>query len=188
MLAGAVELVRGSALGLWPTFLGWFLFSAARSEEGAAHLRERIEGLYVGDVMVQPPPMAPSTMTVAEVLAGHAPWRYGDAAALVSASGWLDGVVSAPRLRAVAPEARSTTRLADIALPLGAVPVSRPEEPMPSLLGKIYAAGGAPALVLDAADRLVGIVTLADVDRVGRLVGVRGGAARTPGGSTGAVR
>ena len=93
VLAGAVELVRGSALGLWPTFLGWFLFSAARSEEGAAHLRERIEGLYVGDVMVQPPPMAPSTMTVAEVLAGHAPWRYGDAAALVSASGWLDGVV-----------------------------------------------------------------------------------------------
>ena len=124
--------------------------------------------------MVQPPPMAPSTMTVAEVLAGHAPWRYGDAAALVSASGWLDGVVDAPRLRAVAPEARSTTRLADIALPLGAVPVGRPEEPMPSLLGKIYAAGGAPALVLDPADRLVGIVTLADVDRVGRLVGVRG--------------
>jgi len=176
VLAGCVELARGSALGLWPAFLGWFLFSAARSEEGAAHLRERIEGLSVADVMVQPPPMAPSAMTVAEVLAGHAPWRHGEAAALVSASGWLDGVVTADRIRAVAPDARPTTRLGDIALPLGAVPVSRPEEPMPSLLGKIYAAGGAPALVLDSWDRLAGVVTLADVDRVGRLVGARRGA------------
>jgi len=39
---------------------------------------------------------------------------------------------------------------------------------MSVLLGRMYAAGGRPAVVLDPANRLAGIVTLDDVDRAER--------------------
>ncbi len=46
--------------------------------------------------------------------------------------------------------------------------MGRPEEAMLSLLGRMYAGGGRPAVVLDPANRLAGIVTLDDVERAGR--------------------
>ena len=66
---GMVEFALGSPVGLWPAFLGWFLFSAARAEETAAQRRRSVEGLVVGAVMMPSPPVVPSAMTVAELLA-----------------------------------------------------------------------------------------------------------------------
>lgn len=160
---GALEFLLGSPFGLWPAFLGWFLFSAARAEEAAAGLRGRTEGLRVGDVMVQPPPTFPSAMTVAELMTYWPWWHGGEAAALVGQTGWLDGVVIIGRATSLPVERRTTTRLGELAVPIKDVPVGRPDEPASALLNRIYAAGGAPAVVLDAANRLAGIVTLADI-------------------------
>lgn len=56
-----------------------------------------------------------------------------------------------------------TTRLGDIADRIETVPVGRPEEAMTTLLGRMYAEQGRPAVVLDPDNRLAGIVTLDDV-------------------------
>jgi Zn-dependent protease/CBS domain-containing protein len=166
---GIVEFALGSALGVWPAFLGWFLTMAARAEGTAARERGGVEGLAVAAVMSTHPPVVPDTMSVAELDHGPPHWWHGaDAAAVVGATGWLAGVVTAERLRAVPLEAQAATRVGDVAEPIASVPVGRPEEPMEELLARMYAAGGRPAVVLDPDNRLAGIVTLDDVVRAGR--------------------
>jgi Zn-dependent protease len=44
-------LINGALSGLWLIFLGWFLMSAARSEESQVLMRGALAGLVVGDVM-----------------------------------------------------------------------------------------------------------------------------------------
>jgi hypothetical protein len=49
---GLLSLFINAAIsGLWLIFLGWFLMSAARSEESQVLLRGALSGLRVGDVM-----------------------------------------------------------------------------------------------------------------------------------------
>jgi Zn-dependent protease len=165
---GAVEFFLGSPIGLWPAFLGWFLLVAARAEERAARQHGAVESLSVAEVMVPHPPVLPSTLTVGEILQGTTPWWPGaEAAALVGAFGWLEGVVTTEQVRNVAPGAQARTRLGDIAHPITSVAVGRPEEPMTALLSRMYASGGNPAVVLDPSNRLAGVVTLQDVERAG---------------------
>lgn len=166
---GLVEFVAGSPIGLWPAFLGWFLFTAARSEGGTAHRRGAVQGLAVGEVMTTHPPVVPSTMTVAELLSGPVRlWDGREVAALVGPTGWLAGVVTLERIRRVPAHEQLTTRLGDICEGIDLAPVGRPEEAMEALLGRMYGAGGRPAVVLDPANRLAGIVTIDDVERAGR--------------------
>jgi Zn-dependent protease/CBS domain-containing protein len=170
---GFVEFAVRSPWGLWPLFLGWFLLMAARSEADAARHRaagrpDRVEGYVVGAVMTPHPPVVPAAMTVSESLAVAASWWDGrDVAAVVGPTGWLQGVVTLRRIRAVPGDEQATTHLGDIADPIEAIPVGRPEEPMPALLARMEVAGGRPAVVLDAADRLAGVVTLDDIARIG---------------------
>jgi hypothetical protein len=166
---GIFEFATGSTLGLWPVVLGWFLFMAARAEADAAQQLGGIDGIRVDAVMTSRPPVVPSAMTVAELCAGPPHWWDGkEVAAVVGPTGWLEGVVSLDRIRGVPPQRRTTTRLGDIAERIETTPVGRPEEAMTTLLGRMYAAGGRPAVVLDPFNRLTGIVTLDDVDRVAR--------------------
>ena len=161
---GLVEFVMGSPFGLWPAFLGWFLFTAARAEGDAAQHVGGIEGIPVGAVMVPHPPVVPSAMTVAELLAGPVHWWNGrEVAAVVGPTGWLEGVVTLGQVRRVPGSQHMTTRLGDIAERIETVPVGRPEEAMTILLGRMYAEQGRPAVVLDPDNRLAGIVTLDDV-------------------------
>jgi len=165
---GVVELFVRSAFGLWPAFLGWFLFIAARAEGDAARQRGGVEGLPVGAVMIPSPPVVPSAMTVAELLAGPVyGWNGRPVAAVVGDTGWLAGVVTLERIGRVPGHEQATTRLGDIAEPIEPAPVGRPEEAMAALLGRMYAASGRAAVVLDPANRLAGIVTLDDVARAG---------------------
>ncbi|MHB8329869.1 MAG: CBS domain-containing protein, partial [Acidimicrobiales bacterium] len=62
-----------------------------------------------------------------------------------------------------------STRLVDIAVPVAEVAVGRPHESMGELLERMAARGGAPAVVLDDANRLAGIVTAGDVERAARF-------------------
>ncbi len=164
---GVVEVLAQSALGLWAVFLGWFLLMAARSEEATAKELGSVQGLEVGDVMDPNPPVLSSTMTIAELLAGRW-WHGGTSAAVVDSGGFLAGVTTLVRLQAVPEHRWTTTRVADIAAPLPTVPVGRPHEPMPELLGRMYGAEGCPAIVLDPENRLAGMVSIEDVERAGK--------------------
>jgi Zn-dependent protease len=169
---GLYEFAMGSPFGLWPALLGWFLFTAARAEGDAARLGGRIEEVSVEAVMVPHPPVMPSAMTVAELLAGPLlSWDGRQAAAVVGPTGWLEGVVTLAQVRHVPESQHMWTRLGDLAERIETFPVGRPEEAMTTLLNRMHAEQGRPAVVLDPQNRLAGIVTLDDVERAGQRGG-----------------
>ncbi len=151
--------------GLWPAFLGWFLFSAARSEERAARLRQGLDGVRVGEVMTAQPPALPSSTSVAELIDRHLPWYRVDSVAVVGPTGWLEGILPLERVQQLHPLARADTSIGSLAYPIRSVPVGRPEESIQTLLQRMADSGGLPAVVLDANNRLAGIVTTQDVNR-----------------------
>jgi len=162
---GVLGFLYGGIIGLWPALIGLFLYSAARAEEQYALVRGGLANLSVGQVMTPNPPAVSNRTTVADLVLHHLQQYRWDAVALTDDNGWLAGVVTARAVTAVPLERRHTTTLGEIALPLTELPVARPEESMSTLLERMASSGGHPALVLDANNRLAGIVTPADVQR-----------------------
>jgi Zn-dependent protease len=162
---GIVGFLFGSLVGLWPAVLGWFLYSAAGSEERLAEVRSGVAHLLVGQVMTAHPPAVPARTSVSELVSAHL-WHYrGEAVAVTDDAGWLAGVVTLGAVQAVPVERRPFTALSAIAVPLAAVAVGRSDEPMSALLDRMGRAPSGIALVLDADNRLAGIVTASDVER-----------------------
>jgi len=160
------------AFFLWPSVLGWFLWSAAGSEERVARLRGGVAHLAAWQVMSPNPPSLPQTSTVAEMVSTL--WNYrGDAVAVTDEQGWLSGLVTAQAVRAVPEAQRHEIRLRDIAVPLARVPVVRAGDPVAVLLERMSAEGGTPAMVLDAEGRLAGIVAGPELGRAA-LFGMSG--------------
>ena len=163
---GVVGFAYGTLAGLWPAVLGWFLYTAAGGEEQMARVRGGVSHLVVGQVMTPHPPALPARSTVAELVAGHL-WHFrGEAVAVTDDQGWLAGIVGVAAVRAVPEDRRPWTPLSALAVPLTSLAVGRPEEPMDALLERMTQADAPAALVLDADNRLAGIVTTADLERV----------------------
>lgn len=158
-------LYTDSIVGLWPALIGFFLYSAAGGEEQYALAQGGLAHLRVGQVMTPNPPAVPNRTTVADLVTLYLGHYRGDAVAVTDDGGWLAGAVTAQAVNAVPRERRHATTLAEIAVPLDALPVARPDEPSSTLLERMASSGGHPVLVLDANNRLVGIVTAADLQR-----------------------
>jgi Zn-dependent protease len=151
--------------GLWPVALGWFLVSAARAEERWAQERHDVSTVKVGEVMVAPAPAVAGAMSVSAMLAHTTPWYRAEVVPVVDSSGVLSGLLSVQRLAQVPGRDHATTLVGQLSEPIATIPVSRPDEPMADLLERMVVAGGRPALVLDPTGRLIGVVTMTDVDR-----------------------
>ncbi len=67
VILGILEFFAVGLVGLWYVFLGWFLLSAARSEESAAVMRSSLSNVHVRDIMTPDPITFSSMMTVAEL-------------------------------------------------------------------------------------------------------------------------
>lgn len=169
---GLLETFAGEGGGLWLAFIGWFVLSAARAEEGSVVARHALSGVRVGDVMTRDPVTAPAWVTIDafidQYLLGHPHSAYP----VEGFDGNVAGLVTLAQLRAVPASERHLRRVVDAAVPLADVAIAAPGDAIVDVLtaGRPSATGGR-TLVLDG-DRLVGIVTPADVTRaleVGRL-------------------
>ena len=157
--------VSGSVDGLWLGLIGWFLAGAARTEQGQAQLRHALDGVLVGQVMSRDPVVGPGWLTVQAFIDDYL-FTHRHSAFPVEAWGdGLAGLVTLSRLREVPPDRRMAVRVIDIAVPLASVPTAHPEEELIDLLARMDATTGSRALVLDAEEHLVGIITAADVTR-----------------------
>ncbi len=154
----------GSIVAIWPLLIGLFIYFAARGEEEYALVQAAMATLTVGQVMTAALPCVPNRTTVADMAALL--WVYrGDVAAVADESGRLAGVVTAQAVNAVPLERRPATTSNEIAIPLDAIPVARPEEPMSALLERMASKEGHPALILDANGRVCGTISSSDVQR-----------------------
>ena len=157
-------LSTGSLFGLWPALIGVFVYSGARSEEQYAQVQSALANLTVQQVMTPQPAPVPMRTPVGDIASYL--WQYrGEAVAVSDDSGQLTGVVTAQAVNAVPPDRRASTTLADIAFPLDSIAVGHPDEQMTTLLERMGAKGGHPALVVDSDNHLSGIVTNSDLQR-----------------------
>ena len=155
--------------GVWFGVLGWFLFVAAGSQELQTRLHRSLAGVRVRDVMTPDPITAPDWITVEDFIGRFATAYRATAYPVRDFNGQLTGLITLHDAGRVPPHDRATTQLRAIAHPLARVPVARPDDPLEDVLQKIDELGY--ALVMDG-DRLVGIVSPADIKRAIDLGGV----------------
>ena len=169
IMLGVLEFLAVGIIGLWFVFLGWFLLTAARSEESSTVMRSSLAHVRVRDVMTSNPTTFPSTTTIAHLLEGQLHLYHFNTYPLTGAEGQLVGLTSMNRIRHVAPDRRATTRMIDVACPMHEIPLAHPDEPVADLLQRMQTSPDGRALVLDEGGTLVGIVSPSDVSRYVQL-------------------
>ena len=162
----ATFLFSGSLVGgLWSVFLGWFLLSAARSEEVGGLIRQALAGMTVAEVMTPNPVQAPDTISVEDALHGYVLASRHSTFPTHDADGRLSGLLTLTALKNVAPEARATTLIKEIICPLDKVSTAGPTDPVTNLLGLPEGCSEGRTLIIDGG-RLVGIISPSDINRL----------------------
>jgi Zn-dependent protease/CBS domain-containing protein len=151
--------------GIWAVFLGWFLLSAARAEESGSLIRQALSGVTVANVMTPDPVQAPDNTSVEEALHGYVLASRHSTFPTHDASGQLSGLLTMAALKRVAPDARATTLIKEIACPLDKVATASPADPIINLLGGSDSCSEGRTLVLENG-RLVGIISPSDINRL----------------------
>lgn len=163
---GLVEFLTGALVaGVWLAFIGWFIFTAAHTDETRLLARNALAGGRVGDAMTAHPHTAPAWISVEDFIERYLLGDRHSAYPVEARDGSISGLITLAQLRGVSPNRRSDTLVGEIAVPLDQVPTAAPDEPVTTLLERLAAASGRRALVLDA-DRVVGIVTASDLARL----------------------
>jgi len=163
---GVLELFTTASIGgLWFMFLGWFLLTAARAESTQSIMRDALRGVRIAEVMTADPVVAPDWVVLQEFLDSYALRHHHTTFPVRDFDGRITGMVSLAQVRMVPPERRLAVRVRDVQVPLSAVPLVRADELLTELLQRMNAYTVTRALVFDA-ERLVGIVTPADVTRM----------------------
>jgi Zn-dependent protease/CBS domain-containing protein len=160
----ATFVFAGSLIGgVWSVFLGWFLLSAARAEETGGLIRQALSGISVRDVMTPNPEQAPDNISVEDALHSYVLASRHSTFPTRDAGGKLSGLLTLTALKNVAPEARATTLIKDVACPLDNVSTADPAAPVANLLSAPEGCSEGRTLVVEGG-RLVGIVSPSDIN------------------------
>jgi len=167
MIGGGVLLLifESAYSGIWLAFIGFFLLQAAGGELRFLTARQALEGLRVRDLMVPDPVTVSPDLTLVEFLAAVGASRRELLHPVVQ-DGRLLGVLSVERVAAVPREEWSRRRVRDLMLPTASVPTLAADEALIDALQELGDAAAERALVVADGDRLVGLVSAADVLRV----------------------
>lgn len=161
VIAGLIAFSQSDGVdGLLLAVLGWFMFSAARTEEQAAAIHRVFDGVTVADMM-RPVRAAPGWLTVDALLSGYAAVP-GSVLMLEQWGGGFGGVVSVDALASVPPAQRTGVRGIDVAVPISATTgAGVGDAALPALTSD-----GAPKVVLVVhGGRTVGAVLPSDLER-----------------------
>ena len=163
---GVFQVATGRGLGgVWLVLIGLFLVNAATAEEQYSRRMGDLHGVRVRDAMTPDPLTADPSRSLDGFIADTVLTHRFSAYPLVSPDGRLIGLTTLNRIRDVPPEDRAGTRLGDIAQPAGKVPTARADDPITELLTRMAESPDARAVVIDDAQRVVGIVTPTDATR-----------------------
>jgi Zn-dependent protease len=162
---GVRQYLSGAGVaGLWTSMLGWFVLATAKAEAQAVTNTGVAAGLRVRQVMSGAPVTLQAHVTVSELIDTYL-WSYRHSAFPVLDGPELVGLVTLNRVKRVPPGLRAMTPLRAIAIPVGDLVLTDPDESLDSLLRRLQGKAEGRALVLDDEQRLVGIVTPTDLSR-----------------------
>jgi Zn-dependent protease len=159
--AGLIDLVRtGSLWGIWPLLIGVMLFQSSSAALAQSKHRARLEGATADQVMSPPPPTVPADLPIAVALERHLQGHDGEAFPVMD-QGEVVGFIS-PRMAKSVPldgTIRDAMVGADTAV------VAAPEEPMASLIQRIFGGGPVQTILVVKDGRLVGVIEAEDINR-----------------------
>lgn len=163
---GLVEFLAGALVaGAWLAFIGWFIFTAAHTDESQLTTRNALAGVRVGDAMTAHPHTAPTWITVEDFIEHYLLGDRHSAYPVQDRDGSISGLITLTQLRQVPPSQRGRTTLGEIAVPVYQVVTAAPNEPVTTLLERMAAHGSNRVLVVDEGS-VVGIVTASDLTRL----------------------
>src|SRR5438034_6853591 len=162
----ATFIYAGSLIGgVWSVFLGWFLLSAARSEEAGGLIRQALAGMTVAEVITPSPVQAPDDISVEDALHGYVLVSRHSTFPTHDAAGRLSGLLTLTALKNVAPGSRPTTLIRQIICPLDKVSTAGPADAITNLLAVSDGCSEGRTLVVDGG-RLIGIISPSDINRL----------------------
>lgn len=164
---GAYVILRGDAIGgIWFLVLGWFLSQAARGAVVSSRFSERLNGVTVADVMDTQPVTVPGELTVLDAhdeffLRYRFPWFP-----VVDKFGRFLGILREESVEGAVNDGRPAITVGEV---LGPHPEAdsfvRRDTPIEQLLGSETLRGLGALMVVDAEERLCGVVTIEQVRR-----------------------
>lgn len=175
VVLGILAILAGDPGGLWLAVVGWFIITAARSEEYSGR-SERLGGLVGSDVMDPAPLTCPSWWTLDTFLTSIDPAHAGQPAfPLTDTDGRATGVLSVYDLERAVRRGATTARVSD--LHRGPpVPIVAANAPLADVVLAIHLRGHV-AVVVDDAGRPIGLIEEATVARATRIARLDGSTA-----------
>ena len=171
---GIVEFALGAGLsGLWIAFIGWFVHGAAAREEAEALLQSALGNATIAALMTSDPIVVGPDLTIAEFVEQFL-LRHRSAYPVVD-DDRLVGLITLPGVRAVPPTRRDATRVRDVMTPRSQCAIAPPNLPAVEWLRDPRSIDR--LIVVDQAERVVGIVTPTDLVRVAQFAVATGATA-----------
>ena len=162
IVIGIVDFFRGGGIGaLWTAFIGWFLLEASRGSYLEARLKDELENIRVGDLMIADPAAIDGHASVQDFV-DHELLRTGRRCFVVREDGSTVGIITPHDVRRVERDAWSTTPVDRVMHTLDSV---RTVEPDTSLLEalKAMARANLNQIPVFEGDRCVGLLSRADI-------------------------
>lgn len=162
VLMGLLGIIGGSILLV---LIGIFVWAGASAEERSVRITSTLEGVHLSDVMTREPAVVDPSATLDQALGIMLETKH--VALPIVDAGRPIGVLRSEDIARVPPPERRITRVGE--LPPHDL-LKRPgDEPAAAVLSTVLEAG--LIAVVDASDRLLGIVTATDIMRTVELLG-----------------
>ena len=154
----------GDGSGLWMAFIGWFLLNAARQSVSGVVMRERLRSITVGQVMQPAPPAGSPQMTLAQLLTQIVLPANVRAVPIVDQD-HLAGIITLGDIKDVPQDRWGMTTVGQIMTGADRLRVVKPSDDLGKALQHLEAGDFDQVPVVDAASRLVGMLSRAHVLR-----------------------
>ncbi|MCL4523058.1 MAG: site-2 protease family protein [Acidobacteria bacterium] len=149
--------------GIWWTFIGWFLLSAAQESFAQVAIRNSLAGVRAGDIMSAELPTVPRSISVLDYVDEIV--RTGRRCHLVQGADELVGLISVHSVSKIRREEWDTTSVQAAMIPREHVHVTSPDEPVLNLLERMQTEDINQMPVVSG-NRVVGLISRDTILRV----------------------
>ncbi len=119
--------------GLWLAFIGWFLEGAASTSYRQVQWREVLQGFTAADVMTADFPVAPSEITVSQLVQGYV-FPSGHHFFVVADEGRLQGMLTLQNIKSISQQDWISTRVSEIMTPVDKLKAAHPNQDAQSIM------------------------------------------------------
>jgi Zn-dependent protease len=168
LVLGAYLLITANWMGVWLLLIGLFLLNAARVGLNQAAVREALQGYEVGQLVRPDPLVVPGQLSL-DLLIQEYYGRHDASLYPVRVGEQLAGVVTRALVQQALRKQGEQQRVSDVMAPLGPEYVIGPHAPAQEAFDRM-AANSAGSMVVMEGDRLLGVITQAEMLRMARAL------------------